>query len=70
MSNFLGFDPTLVDLLRQAMSRALDELDSLRCTDHEADAAMRTIAAARSTVRDTWLPFTSSLLACRALVGY
>ncbi|MCU1397400.1 MAG: hypothetical protein JWN62_509 [Acidimicrobiales bacterium] len=70
MSNYLGFDPTLVDLLRQAMSRALDELDSLRCTDHEADAAMRTIAAARSTVRDTWLPFTSSLLACRALNGY
>ncbi len=70
MSGFCGYDVTLVGGLRAAMARAVDELDALRCSDVEAVAAMRSIATARSTLRDTWLPFATSLLSCRAMDGY
>lgn len=70
MSGFCGYDLTLVDGLRAAMVRAVDELDALRCSDVEAVATMRLVATARSTLRDTWLPFTTSLLSCRAMDGY
>lgn len=70
MSGYCGYDIALVGELRLAISRALDELDGVRCTDVEAAAAMRVVGAARSTLRDSWLPFTAGLLSCRAMTGY
>ena len=70
MSGFCGYEPAMVEALRAAMKRALDELDGLHCSDAEAAEAMRVVSSAQSTLRDTWLPFTSALLACRALDGY
>jgi len=70
MSGYLGYDPDLVDMLRLALRKADDELASIRCTDIDARAPMQTVANARSTLNDTWIPFTDSLFQCRALDGY
>ena len=70
MSGYLGYSPDLVESLRNAMTRAEAELASIRCTDVDARAAMQSIARARATLNDTWLPFTNSLFQCRALDGY
>ena len=70
MSGYLGYDADLVDSLRAAMTRAEAELAAIRCADIDAQSAMRAVDRARSTLRDTWLPFINSLYQCRAFDGY
>ncbi|MCU1391933.1 MAG: hypothetical protein JWM34_361 [Ilumatobacteraceae bacterium] len=67
---YCGYDPDLVALLAGAIDAALDELDSFRCSDIEAQPAMQAVARATSLLRGTWQPFVRSVIGCRAMTGY
>ena len=70
MGAMLGFDPALLTALDAAMRRCLTDLDAVRCDDVAASSPMQRVNRCRALLRDTWLPFTTGLLACRALDGY
>ncbi len=70
MSQYLGFDPALLATLRDAITRAVAELDRIRNDDPEARADMMTIQSARNALRDRWQPLIDAILQCRALRDY
>ncbi len=70
MGAMLGFDPALLAALDAALRRCLTDLDAVQFDDLAAASPMQLVRRCQALLRDTWLPFTTGLLACRALDGY
>ena len=69
---FVGFDRELLDGLRSAMIRSLDELMTIRSglqhgAEHAAGGAIDRLNWIDATLRHSWLPAVDQLLACSAL---
>jgi len=65
----MAYRPTNVRALRDAASRAVDVLDTMRNADTAASGPMSAIASARSIV-ESWLPFLDGMVTCRAMEGF
>lgn len=63
----LAYDPDRVRALRNRLTAATDELNTLRCDDPAAVEAMRAVGSIRSALIDVWLPLITRIIDNRAL---
>ncbi len=64
---FLAYDPERLGLLRRAITQALDELRTLRCTDAAAGDAMREVRRLLTDLEVTWIPIVDRVIASSAM---
>ncbi len=64
---FLAYDPARLGVLRRAITVALDELRTVRCTDAAATDAMRDVRRLADDLDVTWLPIVDRVIAGAAM---
>ena len=66
----MGYEPTLLRCLFDAMRCADAGLDAIRSTDPDAASAIASVRSVQQLLNGRWIPVLDSLLRCRAMDGY